>query len=87
MLVFTEKLLGIFREKEKGNFFTFTERETSDNWLSLEDYPHYVHVIDGVRYARVLKTVAYIVVDESNDGKPIIEKWQIKHTAGSLLGS
>ena len=48
-----------------------------------EDYPHYVWVgpslVAGTekRYARVLKTVAYVIVDEDENG-PVIEKWQIK---------
>jgi hypothetical protein len=32
----------------------------------------------GWRYALVKKTVAYIVVDEDDTGRAVIEKWQIK---------
>jgi len=31
----------------------------------------------GYRYAVVMKTVAYIAVDEDEDG-PVVEKWNIK---------
>lgn len=30
------------------------------------------------RFAKVLKTVAYVVVDEAADGSPVVEKWAIK---------
>jgi hypothetical protein len=32
----------------------------------------------GWRYARVLKTVAYIVTDENEYGDPVVEKWNIR---------
>lgn len=32
----------------------------------------------GWRYALVKKTVAYIVVDEDDSGRAVIEKWSIK---------
>ena len=50
-----------------------------------ENYPHRVWVggygvggMSGWRYARVLKTVAHVVVDESDDGSPVVEKWELK---------
>jgi len=44
------------------------------------DFPHLVYVgpHNQTRYARVLKTVAYIVVDEGEAGEPITEKWDIR---------
>jgi formylglycine-generating enzyme required for sulfatase activity len=45
-------------------------------WMG-EEYPHKLWTLDGYRYARVLKTVAYIVVDEDEYGLPVIEKWDI----------
>ena len=33
----------------------------------------------GFRWAKVLKTVAYVVVDEAADGAPVVEKWAIKN--------
>ena len=36
------------------------------------------NIDSGFRYARVLKTVAYIVVDEDEYGDAIVEKWNIK---------
>jgi hypothetical protein len=35
----------------------------------------------GYRLGNVLKTVAYLIVDEDEFGEPIVEKWNIKgHT-------
>jgi hypothetical protein len=47
-------------------------------------YPHRVWVSEnpvndsGWRYALVKKTVVYIVVDEADDGQPVVQKWSIK---------
>ena len=58
---------------------TSTYFDKGDGW------PHRVWVTNpienidsGFRYARVLKTVAYIVVDEDEYGDAIVEKWNIK---------
>jgi len=47
-------------------------------------YPHKVWIgavinDQGYRYAKVMKTVAYVVVDEDDDGQPVVEKWYIKN--------
>jgi len=70
-------------EDEQG----VTLNDPADSWLPVVDYPHRVHVQtspigeSGWRYARVLKTVAYIVTDEDDYGQPVIEKWDVKrHT-------
>jgi hypothetical protein len=39
---------------------------------------HEVDVLDGVRFARVLKTVAYVCTDEDAAGKPVFQIWKIK---------
>jgi len=49
-------------------------------------FPHRVCVNDprgwAYRYARVLKTVAHVVIDEDEYGHPVIERWKIKrHTS------
>jgi hypothetical protein len=73
---------GSFVEKSVGNFFEFS-LNTEENTFG-EDYPHKVWVSSnpvndsGWRYARVLKTVAYVVVDEDAEGNPVVEKWDIK---------
>ena len=39
---------------------------------------HEVDVLDGVRFARVLKTVAYVCVDEDEYSKAVFQIWKIK---------
>jgi len=75
-------LIGMFHEKEFNNFFEYSHND--DQHLS-EDYPHKVWVTNpvinfdhGYRYAKVLKTVMYVVTDEDDYGKPVVEKWSIK---------
>ena len=49
-----------------------------------KEFPHKVWVTNassddrGYRYATVKKTVAYVVIDEDDNGEPVIEKWNIK---------
>ena len=76
-----EPVLGEFVEKEVGNYFHWSE----NNHCFLDfhkDFPHIVWV-GGLgqqyRYAKVLKTVAYICVDEDECGLPVVEKWEIKN--------
>ena len=76
-----DPLVGHFYEKEFNNFFEFSRND--DSYLA--EYPHKVWVttpIEGIdhgfRYAKVLKTVLYIVTDEGVNGEPIVEKWNIK---------
>lgn len=80
----TPIILGGFDEKENGNFFEYAIRP--DEGIDFApDCPHIVYVtnkIEGVehgfRYAKVLKTVAWVVVDEDDNGEPVYEKWNIK---------
>lgn len=74
-------ILGCFEEKSVGKFFEFSENR--DGVMS--DWDHKVWVttpregIDsGYRYAMVKKTVVYIVTDEDDLGRPVVEKWDIK---------
>ena len=69
------KVLGQFREKEHDNLFEYSENNTG----MFEAYPHLVWVNDGYRYATVKKTVAYIAIDEIEDGEFLVEKWSIKN--------
>lgn len=73
-----ESICGRFVEKEYGKLFEFSKNPTESGCSS--EFPHLVWVNSKnpeTRYARVLKTVAYIVVDENDDGL-VIEKWSIK---------
>jgi hypothetical protein len=77
-------ILGSFVEKESGNLFEYAIRP--DEGIDFApDCMHIVYVtpkVDGVdhgfRYARVIKTVAWIAVDEDANGDPVYEKWDIK---------
>lgn len=72
-------ILGSFVEKDYGNLFEFSVNDEPEHFVSRKNYPHKVWVEEnGWRYARVLKTVAYVVTDESEDGYPLFEKWFIK---------
>ena len=51
---------------------------------ALKKYPHKVWIGNtindqGYRYAKVMKTVAYVVVDEDEYGQDVVEKWSIKN--------
>lgn len=67
---------GAFQEKSYGNYFSYCQNSDT-HWLDQKEYPHKIHTIDGFRYARVLKTVAHVVVDENEYGEPVVEKWEI----------
>lgn len=75
-------IAGCFREVEHSKAFEYAIRKKTDKhaWLSSDEFPHVIFVgpESVMRYARVLKTVAYIVVDEDENGEPVVEKWHIK---------
>jgi hypothetical protein len=77
----TVKPIGGFVEKDYGKFFHFSENDTNHEFGS--EYPHLIWVgpdyYEEPRYARVLKTVAYVVTDEDEFGYPVVEKWDIKN--------
>ena len=75
-------IIGRFNEKDYGNLFEFSENR--EEWNT--DYPHKVWVTTpwnmdcGWRFAKVLKTVAYILTNDE-DGNEVVNKWSIKkHT-------
>lgn len=82
----SHKLAGYFVEKSYGRAFEYKvnpetvlhpDMKTGLNVI----YPHLVFVGpqgDQVRMALVKKTVAYVVVDEIDNDRYVIEKWQIK---------
>jgi hypothetical protein len=81
-LTYTESPIGAFVEKSVGNTFEFS---INDEQGEAPEWPHRVWVASGKiandsgwRYARVMKTVAYIVVDENDYGEAVVEKWDIK---------
>ncbi len=71
-------ILGQFVEKDHGRTFEFSTADSTP----FEGFGELVWIRDEQsRYARILKTVAYVVVDEDENGDPVVEKWNIKrHT-------
>lgn len=83
-------ILGAFREVEYGGTFEYSTRKNGDGndpfggWASA-DYPHMIWTGDReLRIARVLKTCAYVVIDEDDKGNPVVEKWTIRAHRGYL---
>jgi|DEB0MinimDraft_4_1074332.scaffolds.fasta_scaffold129381_3 hypothetical protein len=75
-------VLGCFREKEFDHLFEFTDAVNSP----FDGFNHVIFVGDNQRrFAKVLKTVAYVVCDV--DGEPVVQKWKIKeHKEYDLTG-
>ena len=72
---FTERSVGKTHEYSPN---TDIESGWDPKWDQFaQDFPHKLWTLDGYRYARVLKTVAYICVDEDEYGQPVVEKWDI----------
>ena len=76
----TKDPIGVFVEKEVGNYFEYSLNDQRANWC---DFPHKIWVgglvnDQGYRYGTVKKTVAYVAVDEDEFGLPVIEKWDLK---------
>ena len=85
-------VLGRFEEKDYGMLFEYSENRDEDGWgadrkaelphkiwVSMPRYSNNGHCLDsGFRYGKVLKTVAYLAVDEDEFGNPVFEKWSLK---------
>jgi hypothetical protein len=70
-------VLGCFNEAEFGRLFEYAIRP-DDGIDFAPDCPHIVYVGDGFRYARVLKTVAWVAVGEADEGEPVLQKWKLR---------
>jgi hypothetical protein len=75
MLKSNENNLGDF-QNENGNWYTY--RKTNNPWALSNNLEFEIDVLDGTRSAIIKKTVAYICVDEDENGNPVLEKWQLK---------
>jgi hypothetical protein len=76
MISFKQHNLGEFQEASVGNYFTY--RFTSNDWANQQGFTHEIDVTDGVRFARVMKTVVQICTDEDANGSAVFETWKIK---------
>ncbi len=67
-----QNLAGSFVEAEFGHTFEYRVRQDKTNYRA--DLPHLIYVGDNqTRFAKVLKTVAYVLCDEHD-----LQKWAIK---------
>jgi hypothetical protein len=68
-------LVGNFRHAETGVYFDYHHKP---NW-PIDGYPFGIVMCDGsTRTAKILKTVAYVAIDEDENGLPVFEKWPLK---------
>jgi hypothetical protein len=74
------RVLGYFRNAETDAHFEYADRGEAHYWpeARADEWPHIIFTGDGTRCARVLKTRAYIAVDEDEFGRPIAERWDVK---------
>lgn len=70
-------IFGQFRPKDSKHVFEYAERRHPDDNFA-PDFPHMIYLDNGreTRLAKVLKTVAYVVIDEDENG-PVIAKWNL----------
>lgn len=75
----TSSLAGAFNEVEYGKRFEYTKAGFPiEHDGKLFDYLIFVGPVgQETRHAHILKTVAYVIVDETDDGYTV-EKWNIK---------
>jgi len=61
---------------ELGNNYEFfcVDRTPFDGY----DHAIYVGNCGETRYCKIVKTRAYVVIDEAADGSPVVEKWVLK---------
>ena len=81
---YTQDPIGVFVEKDTGNYFEYSVNDEPLSSQLGEDFPHKVWVggegvcgMRGYRYGNVKKTVAYIITDEDENG-PVLERWFLK---------
>ena len=85
---YTKDPIGCFVERDTGNYFEYSINDETYEGAPVGfalNYPHKVWVgglgvagMSGWRFAKVKKTVAYVVVDEDEYGLPVLEKWYLK---------
>ena len=90
---YTKDPIGVFVEKEHGNYFEYSHNEDHANGFN-EDFKHKVWVGGegicgcwGWRYATVMKTRAYVAVDKDEFGLPGIEKWYLKNNKKYVINA
>lgn len=71
-------VLGCFDVRD-GARFEYSARPANDRDGAWPAFPHRVFTCDGDRAALVRATVAYVVIDECDDGAPVVEKWMLRN--------
>jgi len=69
-------MTSYFKERDHGN--TFAYWPTQNEWAASQGLTHEIECGEVFRFGRILKTVAYVAIDEAADGSPVLEKWQIR---------
>lgn len=69
---------GHFIEVEYGHYFNFS-KPCDSPFFGYNQKVWVGNAPEQFRWANILKTVVYIVIDEGADGMPIVEKWKIKN--------
>lgn len=67
---------GEFYLPETRKYFSFRPA-IKNSWAEKHDLIHEIDVSDGIRFAIVRKSVAYVAIDEDQYGNPVLEKWLI----------
>jgi hypothetical protein len=73
---------GRFNEASHGKVFEFASRTSEEMLHWAPEFPVKIYVgpfADECRAAKILKTKAYVAVDEDSEGNPVIETWQIRN--------
>jgi len=70
---------GCFKHAKSGAFFEYAELEKGE----FAPFPGYMMKVycgpfEEWRYAKVVASRAYVVVEEGPAGEPVVEKWVIK---------
>ena len=70
---------GQFIEYTYNHVFEYRPVD-EDSWGLRNGFPYEIAIGDlgDTRYAKVLKTVVYVVIDQDENGDPIVDKWKIK---------
>lgn len=72
---------GCFQHTATKKYFEYRWRQVEEHGELVKDFPHLIFVGPTgteTRIAKVGKTVVHVVVDELEDGTPVIEKWYTK---------
>ena len=83
-LIDFQSVVGCFNHSETKACFEFADDNDGAihpwNAAVIAEYPHVLFCGFGkqTRRCKVLKTVAHVVIDETADGAPVIEKWPLK---------